>query len=160
MSKKKNIFLILILLIISFSLLGAFFIEYGLNHKPCKLCIYERIPYILAILLITEILFFKKNEKITLLILTLTFTISTVLAFYHFGIEQNFFPELSICNVSNISETLSKEELLDQLKQNNIISCKDVSFRFFGLSLASINTIFSFVLSVIFLKLFLNYEKN
>ena len=156
---KKNIYLILTLFIISFSLLGAFFIEYGLNHKPCKLCIYERIPYILAILLIIEILFFKKNEKITLLILTLTFTISTVLAFYHFGVEQNFFSELSVCNASNISETLSKEELLDQLKQNNV-SCKDVSFRFFGLSLASINTIFSFVLSVIFLKLFLNYEKN
>lgn len=156
---KKKIFLILVLFIISLSLLGAFFIEHVLNHKPCKLCIYERVPYILAILLIIEILFFKKNEKITLLILTLTFAISTVLAFYHFGIEQSFFSELSVCNANNISESLSKDELLDQLKQNNV-SCKDVSFRIFGLSLASINTIFSFVLSVIFLKLYLNYEKN
>ena len=159
MSKKNNIFLILILLVISLSLLGAFFIEYGLNHRPCKLCIYERIPYILAILLIIEFLFFKKNEKITLLILTITFSISTILAFYHFGIEQEFFSELSVCNVKNTSEALSKEDLLSQLKQENI-SCRDVSFKFFGLSLASINTIFSFILSVIFLKLFLNYEKN
>jgi len=159
MSKKNNIFLILILLVISLSLLGAFFIEYGLNHSPCKLCIYERIPYILSILLITEFLFFKKNEKITLLILTITFSISTVLAFYHFGIEQEFFSDLSVCNIKNTSETLSKEDLLNQLKQNNV-SCRDISFKLFGLSLASINTIFSFILSVIFLKLFLNYEKN
>tara|TARA_B110000263_G_C14959481_1_gene351857 strand:- start:112 stop:591 length:480 start_codon:yes stop_codon:yes gene_type:complete len=159
MSKKNNIFLILILLVISLSLLGAFFIEYVLNHNPCKLCIYERIPYILSILLIIEFLFFKKNGKITLLILAITFSISTVLAFYHFGIEQEFFSELSMCNIKNTSEALSKEELLNQLKQNNV-SCRDVTFKLFGLSLASINTIFSFILSVIFLKLFLNYEKN
>ena len=159
MSKKNNIFLILILLVISLSLLGAFFIEYVLNHNPCKLCIYERIPYILSILLIIEFLFFKKNGKITLLILAITFSISTVLAFYHFGIEQEFFSELSMCNIKNTSEALSKEGLLNQLKQNNV-SCRDVSFKLFGLSLASINTIFSFILSVIFLKLFLNYEKN
>jgi len=159
MSKKNNIFLILILLVISLSLLGAFFIEYVLNHNPCKLCIYERIPYILSILLIIEFLFFKKNGKITLLILAITFSISTVLAFYHFGIDQEFFSELSMCNIKNTSEALSKEELLNQLKQNNV-SCRDVTFKLFGLSLASINTIFSFILSVIFLKLFLNYEKN
>jgi len=84
---------------------------------------------------------------------------STALAFYHFGIEQGFFSESLACATGDLSKTLSKEELLQQLKQNSI-SCKDVSFRILGLSLAAINTIFSLVLSFIFLRLFMNYEKK
>ena len=104
-------------------------------------------------------LFIKKYERVTLLILFLVFAISSALAFYHFGIEQGFFSESLACTTGDLSKTLSKEELLLQLKQNSI-SCKDVSFRILGLSLAAINTIFSLVLSVIFLRLFMNYEKD
>ena len=103
--------------------------------------------------------FFKKYERITLLILFLVFISSTTLAFYHFGIEQGFFSESLACSTGDLSKTLSKEEILEQLKQNSI-SCKDVSLRISGLSLAAINTIFSFVLSVIFIKLFRNYGEN
>ena len=84
---------------------------------------------------------------------------SAVLAFYHFGIEQGFFSESLACTTGDLSKTLSKEELLQQLKQNSI-GCKNVSFRMLGLSLAAINTIFSLVLGVIFIRLFMNYEKN
>ena len=160
MSKQSNnVFLIFILAIILLTIISALIIQYWLGHEPCKLCLYQRIPYFLAILLIIKIFFFKKYEKITLLILTLIFVSSTALAFYHFGIEQGFFSESLACTAPDLSKTLSKEQLLEQLKQNNI-SCKDVSFRILGLSLAAINTIFSLVLSVIFIKLFLNYGKN
>ena len=154
---KKILFTLIIF--ISFVLIFAFFIEHKIGHQPCKLCLYERIPYFLAILLITKIIFIKKYEKITLLMLALIFIISTVLAFYHFGIEQGFFNESLVCKTGDLSKTLSKEELLEQLKQNSI-SCKDVSFRIMGLSLAAVNSIFSLVLSAIFIKLFMNYGKN
>ena len=157
--KTNNILLISILFISSATLIAAFIIQYGLGHQPCKLCIYQRIPYILSIFLIIELIFFKRNEKTTLLLLSLIFIISVILAFYHFGIEQGFFTESFVCESVSFSETLTKDQLLEQLKQN-IISCKDVSFKVLGLSLASINVIFSLVLSVIFLKLFLNYGKN
>ena len=159
LKQTNNIFLIVILTIISLTTISALIIQYWLGHEPCKLCLYERIPYFLSMLLIIKILFIKKYEKITLLILFLVFISSTALAFYHFGIEQGFFSESLACTTGDLSKTLSKEELLQQLKQNGI-SCKDVSFRMLGLSLAAINTIFSFVLSVIFIRLFLNYEKN
>jgi len=159
LKKTNNIFLIFILFFILTSLIAAFIIEYVLGHQPCQLCIYERIPYILSIFLILKILFFKRNIKITLLLLSLTFFFSAILAFYHFGIEQGFFVESTACKSKNFSETPSKEMLLEQLKQNNI-SCKDVSFKFLGLSLASINSIFSLALSAIFIRLFINYEKN
>ena len=157
--QSNNIFLIVILTIISSTLISALIIQYWLGHEPCKLCLYERIPYFLSMLLIIKILFIKKYEKITLLILFLVFMSSAVLAFYHFGIEQGFFSESLACTSGDLSKTLSKEELLQQLKLNSI-SCKDVSFRMLGLSLAAINTIFSLILSVIFMRMFMNYGKN
>ena len=158
-NKLNKKFLFSLLIFISLVLISAFIIELKLGHKACKLCLYERIPYFLSTLLLLEILFIKKYEKITLLILSLIFISSASLAFYHFGIEQGFFSESLVCTTENLSKTLSKEELLEQLKRNSI-SCKNVSFRVLGLSLAGINTIFSLTLSVIFIRLFMNYGKN
>ena len=155
-SKKILIYLLGFILLV---LISAFIIEYQLGHKPCKLCIYERVPYFLSILLIGKLFFTRGYEKIILLILFLVFVVSAILAFYHFGIEQGFFKESLSCVAVNFSENLSKEELLNQLEQNSI-SCKDVSFKILGFSLAAINTIFSITLSVIFIKLYINYGKN
>ena len=157
--RTNNIFLIVILAIISFTIISALIVQYWLGYEPCRLCLYERIPYFLSMLLIAKIFFIKKYERITLLILFLVFMSSAALAFYHFGIEQGFFSESLACTTGDLSKILSKEKLLEQLKQNSI-SCKDVSFRILGLSLAAINIIFSLILSVIFIVLFLNYEKN
>ena len=159
MKRSNNIFLIVTFAIILLAIISAVIIQYWLGHEPCKLCLYQRIPYFLAILLIIKIFFFKKYEKITLLILSLIFIGSTALAFYHFGIEQGFFNESLACTAPDVSKTLSKELLMELLKQNSV-SCKDASFKILGLSLAAINTIFSLFLSVIFIKLFLNYGKN
>ena len=159
LKQSNNIFLIIIFAVISLAIISALIIQYWLGHEPCKLCLYERVPYFLSILLIIKMLFFKKHEKITLLIISLVFISGAVLAFYHFGIEQGFFSESFVCKSQNLSENLSKEQLLEQLKQNSI-SCKDASFKILGLSLAAINTIFSLILSVIFVRLFLNYGKN
>ena len=157
--QSNNIFLIIIFAVISLASISALIIQYWLDHEPCKLCLYQRIPYFLAILLIIKIFFFKKYDKITLLILSLIFIGSSALAFYHFGIEQGIFNESLACTTPDVSKTLSKEQLMELLKQNSV-SCKDVSFKILGLSLAAINTIFSLFLSVIFIKLFLNYGKN
>ena len=160
MTKQKNKKILFILLVfISLILISAYIVEHKLGHQPCRLCLYERIPYLISILLIAKIFFIKIYERTTLLLLSLVFVISSILAFYHFGIEQGFFKESLACTNTNLSETLTKQELLKQLNQNTI-GCKNVSFRIFGFSLAAINTIFSLVLSAIFIKLFLNYGKN
>ena len=140
-------------------LVSAFIIEHQLGYEPCKLCLYERIPYFLSMLLIIKMFFIKKYEKVTLLILFVVFMSSAALAFYHFGIEQDFFKESLVCNLDGNITNLSKEDLIKELQQQTV-SCKDVSFRIFGLSLATINTIISLILSVITIKLFLNYGKN
>ena len=159
LKKTNNILLVIILSFISLAIISALLIQHWLGHEPCKLCLYERIPYFLSILLIVKILFIKEYEKITLFILSIVFIGSAALAFYHFGIEQGFFIESPVCESQDLSKILSKEDLLEQIKQNSI-SCKKVSFRVLGLSLAAINTIFSLILSAIFIRLLTIYEKN
>ena len=156
---KNKTTLNLILLFSIFVLLAAYFIQYVLGHQPCNLCLIERIPYILTIIIITLILIFKKFEKIFLLLLTLIFVAATLVSFYHFGIEQEFIKESLVCDLKVQTYSFTKEDLLKELKTKTI-SCKDVTFKVIGLSLASINIIISLILSVITLKLFLNYEKN
>ena len=156
---KNKTTLNLILLFSIFVLLAAYFIQYVLGHQPCNLCLIERIPYILTIIIITLILTFKKFEKVFLLLLTLIFVAATLISFYHFGIEQGFIKESLVCDLKVQTNSLTKEDLLKELKTKTI-SCKDVAFKIIGLSLASINIIISLILSVITLKLFLNYEKN
>ena len=159
MSKKTNTILIFILFGLSVSLISAYIIEYALGHEPCRLCVYQRFPYIVSILLVLSILLIKKNVKIHLLLLSLVSLLGAILAFYHFGIEQGFFNESVVCESQNLQEGLTKQDILKQLKQNTI-SCKDVNFTLFGLSLASINIIVSFILFMIFIRLYRNYEIN
>ena len=159
MNKNINIILLSILSLLIVSVFSAYIIEYGLGHKPCKLCIYQRFPYFISIFIILNIIIIKRYIKISLLMLSLVSLVGSIVAFYHFGIEQGFFNESLVCEVGSLDQNFSTEDLLKQLG-NNAVSCKTVTFRVFGLSLASINTIFSLVLFVIFLKLFRNYENN
>ena len=149
----KIIFLISIISIIS-----AYFIEYVLGHQPCNLCLIERIPYGLAVILIILNYAFKKYEYFTILLLILIFTFSFIVSIYHFGIEQGFFEESSVCGLKNVTDTISKEELLKQLGKKTI-SCKDVTFKIFGLSLTSINIIISSIIITVLAKIYINYEK-
>ena len=155
---KNKTTLNIILLISIIALASAYFIEYILGYKPCNLCLIERIPYFVAILFILASLIINKLEKIILVMLGLIFLASTILSFYHFGIEQGFFNESLVC-ITNSSKDLTKDQLLEQLNQNTI-GCKNVTFRLLGLSLATINYIFSIILSAIFAVLFLKYGKN
>ena len=147
----------LVLFISLISIISAYFIEYILGHQPCNLCLIERIPYALSIILIILNYTFIKNEKFTILLLILVFTFSFIISFYHFGIEQSFFKESSVCGLKNASDIISKEELLKQL-QVKIISCKDVTFKIFGFSLTTVNMILSLFLTFLLTKIFINYE--
>ena len=160
MSQLKNkTTLNLILFFSIFALGAAYFVQYILGHKPCNLCLIERLPYISSIIIILLGLILKKFEKFIFILLALIFISATTISFYHLGIEQGFFKESLVCGSNIEINNLTKENLLKEL-QKITTSCKDVDFRLFGLSLATINTIISFILSVITFKIFFNYEKN
>jgi|TARA_B110000914_G_C15298298_1_gene369849 disulfide bond formation protein DsbB len=156
-SKDKKFILNGILIFSIFSLSAAYFIQYLLGHKPCNLCLIERIPYFAAVILVSFIFIINRFEKIISIIVLLFFLFGAVVSFYHFGIEQGFFSESLVCNLGK-ADNLSKEELLKQLESSSIVSCKDVTFAFLGISLATINTIISMLLSGIMIKVIKNYD--
>ena len=151
-------FLRVILFISLISITSAFYIEYILGYQPCNLCLIQRIPYGLSIILIIVNYFLKKDKKFIILLLTLIFSFSFLISFYHFGIEQGFFEESAICGLNNAAEIISKEEILKQL-QTKTVNCKDVTFRIFGFSLTTFNMFFSLILIFLLVKIFKNYEK-
>ena len=156
---KYRRFLNLILFFSIFALISAYFIQYILGHQPCNLCLIERIPYISAVIMILLCFYLKKFEKVALIFLSLIFFLATILSFYHFGIEQGFIKESLVCALDDGDKILNPEELLKKLKEKTV-SCKDVTFKIFGLSLATINIFISLILSIINMKLYLKYEKN
>ena len=149
-----------LIFIISFvSIITAFFIEYILGHQPCNLCLIERIPYGLSLILIIMTYATKINEKFIILLLILIHIFSFIISIYHFGIEQGYFEESAVCGLKNATNLISKEEILIQLSKQTI-SCKDVTFRIFGLSLTSINIIMRLLIIIISTKVYTKYEKN
>ncbi len=153
-----NTYLKIIFFISLISILSALFIEYVLGHQPCNLCLIQRIPYGLNIILISLNYFLKKNEKFIILLLILVFSFSLIISFYHFGIEQGFFKESAVCGLKNVTEIISKEEILKQL-QSKTVNCKDVTFRIFGFSLTTFNIFISLIFVFLLVKIFKNYEK-
>ena len=155
----KKLLIKIIFLVSILALASAFFIEYILGHQPCNLCIFERIPYLLAIIIILLNFKFNQFEKFFILLLVIVFLFGAILSLYHLGIEQGFIQESLVCDLKSGSNLLSKEEILKQLQEKNV-SCKDVTFKIFGLSLTSYNILISLLFSISIGKIYLNYEKN
>ena len=155
---KKNLFTGIFL--ISFiALISGYFIESILGHQPCNLCVYERIPYFLAILIVLINYKYNKLEKYLILSLAIIFLIATILSLYHLGIEQGFIQESLLCDLEKGANIVDKDEILKQLQQKSI-SCKDVTFKVFGLSLTNYNIIISLLLTIGLTKIYFGYEKN
>ena len=149
-------FYIIIFSLSFFSLIAALYVEYILGFKPWRLCIYQRIPYAIAIL-ISLIAFFIGNRNILLIILGLTFLSGILLSGYHVSIEKGIIEPIFSCTGENI-KALEKEEILKSL--NNIQpDCKDADFSIFGFSLATLNFIISFVLTIVIVYIF-KYAKK
>lgn len=160
MTNIKNKFILNSILIFSVLALGlAYFIQYVLNHLPCNLCLIERIPYLVTVILLSFFLIFNKFRRIILIIIAASFIFGTIISGYHIGIEQGIFNESFVCNLKNDLNILSSDQLLKELTKKTV-SCKDITFRFFGFSLATFNAIISLILSVIIINIIRDYEKN
>ena len=156
---SKDLLIKFIFFVSIIALISAFFIEYILGHQPCNLCVLERIPYFLAIVIVLFNFKFIQFEKIFILLLTIIFLAGTFLSLYHLGIEQGFIEESLVCDLKSGSNLLSKEEILKQLQEKSV-SCKDVTFKIFGLSLTSYNILISLLITVGTGKIYFNYDKN
>jgi len=141
-----------ILIISILALTSAYFIEYFLGYQPCNLCLLERIPYALSIIIILVSYTIRFNDKYVLLVLIVIFILSALLSIYHFGIEQELIEESFVCSTKD-NLNLNKEQLLQELQKMNI-SCKNVAFTIFGLSLTTYNILLSVIISATLIKIY------
>ena len=146
------------LIFFSFTALSfAYFVEFILDHEPCNLCKIERIPYIGSIIIISFLIFTNRWEKILLSVTLLLFIFGAVTSIYHVGIEQGIFSESLLCELGLNTNIQNSDDLLKSLEKTTI-SCKDVTFKIFGLSLATFNAFLSIVISYILIKLIIKNE--
>jgi disulfide bond formation protein DsbB len=113
----------------------------------------ERIPYVLAIIILILNYNFENDQVFYSVLLLLVFLFSFIISLYHLGIEQGLIDESSICE-SNNKNLITKEEILNSFQEIRI-SCKDVTFRIFDLSLTTYNIIISIILFLISKKIYL-----
>ena len=153
---QQNLFLTLLIFKVLI-ILSAIYIEYILKVPACNLCLYQRIPYYLSILILFYIVFNKSTNIILIISLAILMFVNIVLSIYHVGVEQQIISEPMLCRSnSNIQNV---DQLLENLKNNTFISCKDVNFTFLGFSLASINVLISSILAYFYVLIILNVEK-
>ena len=151
---KKETYQLLLFLISLSALLFAFAVQYLLGYQPCNLCLIERIPYALALIILLLNYKFKKDQNFYSVLLILIFLFSLLISIYHFGIEQGLIDETSICSQNNTELLMNKEKILESLKKITI-NCKDVSFRIFELSLTSYNIIISLIMILMSIQIYL-----
>ena len=150
---KKDNFLQILFVLSIIILTSTFVIEYGFGFKPCNLCIIERIPYGLAIIILVLNYSFSQNQLFFSVLLILVFLFSILISVYHFGIEQGFIDESTICVSQNLN-LITKEDILKSLKEVRV-SCKDVAFKIFGFSLTTYNMFISMLMFLLSTKIYL-----
>lgn len=151
--KKPFFAFLLVFGVSSLTIGGAFFFEYGLNLKPCKLCLEQRYPYYVAMVVagIMAFLSFKQHSprliNIMLIMLMVIFIISAGMGAYHAGVEWRLWAGPQNCGVTTGENIAQVNDFLKQLDQTRVVSCEDAAWRFLGLSLAGWNVIISLIIA-------------
>ena len=149
---KENNYL-QILFIFSILVLGtALIIEYIFGYQPCNLCKIERIPYLLSIIILVVNYLFRGNQNFYGILLILIFSFSFIISVYHLSIEQGFINESTVCETKSFN-LLTREDILNSLRELNV-SCKNLAFKIFGLSLTTYNILASILMLLLSIKIY------
>lgn len=134
-----------------FALAFAYTAQYGFDLQPCILCLYQRWPYRIAIVLAALAFILARpapgGARALLALCAVAFTICACIALYQVGIEERWWIGTEKCVGAPLSG-LNADELLDKIKSAPIVKCDDVQFRFLGLTLAAYNGLFALGLAV------------
>lgn len=150
LSKKYFIFQpsLLALIFASIALLVALYMQYILNLHPCHLCIMQRYGFGITLILALLGLYFKKNNNILILIcLSLLFTI--FIAFWHIGIEAQWWAASLECSGMTKNIGSLQEELDNILKNTPTAACDQVSPKTLGITLVQWSFLYGLVSFII-----------
>jgi disulfide bond formation protein DsbB len=144
------------------ALATVFVFQFGFGILPCILCLWQRLPHAIAILL-GGIGFglsraadparqrFRATPWATYTalagLLLIDYLANTGLAAFHIGVEQHWWAGTEACT-GGAATGLSAEQLSAQLMATPIAHCDQIAWSLFGISLAGFNFILSFALSI------------
>ena len=124
----------------------ALYFEIFQDYEACHLCLLQRIPYIIMII-IGALGVLRPQFILFCITLTLVTTVaSTLLALYHVGVEQNLWDSISACKSTAIGH-ISVEELKKSLLERPALSCANIEWSVFGISMAGYNSLYSLFLA-------------
>ena len=129
-------------------LLGALGFQYLGDLPPCKLCIWQRWPHLVAVLCGAAVLV-TAYRPLALLGALAALTTAGV-GIYHTGVEKGWWEGPSTCTAGEIAG-MSADDLLESILATPVIRCDDILWEMFGLSMASWNAIISMGLALIWL---------
>ena len=130
-------------------LLGAFFFQHVVGLAPCKLCIWQRWPHAVAVLIGVVALAFGSRVLAWLGALAALATASVGL--YHTGVEKGWWEGPSTCTSSGAGN-LSANDFFDKVINAPLIRCDEIAWQMLGLSMASYNAIFATVLATFWIR--------
>ena len=138
-------------------ILAAYYFEYIGGFSPCKLCYWQRYPHFMNSLIFPLFYFFPMRSLIFIGMGSML--VSTILAFYHVGVEQKYWSGPNSCSNTSI-EGLTTDQLLDQIMSTPIVRCDEIAWELIGISMAGWNVLISFCLFFIWLYCYLKKQIN
>jgi disulfide bond formation protein DsbB len=136
-----------------FSLGFALISQYRFGLAPCVLCIYQRWPYVVVGVLGLIIMVALRNKpKLAAAFMALaaiTFFTNMGIATFHVGVEQKWWAGLKTCSQPDfLGQDMSLEELEAMIMAAPVVTCGDIPWSLFGLSMAAYNVILSFIYGI------------
>ncbi|MES2215055.1 MAG: disulfide bond formation protein B [Pseudomonadota bacterium] len=130
----------------------AFFTEYVLGFPPCKLCLYQRLPFVGLIKLSLCGIFAPKLRGTWTLFTVMTILIAIAISGYHTGVERGVFEASDRCNPDiQMPDSLSASDIRDMLYAKSVATCTKPPFKVLMLSMTEWNLLFNIGLLVIVL---------
>lgn len=133
----------------TFALTFAYVSQYGFGLQPCILCLYQRWPYRLIIMLglLVFALAYRRNPalsipRVLLWLCVLAFIADAGIALFQVGVEQQWWQGTEKCVGASLAG-LTAEEMLAKIKAAPVVRCDEVQFEFLGLSMAAYNGLFA-----------------
>ena len=140
---------IIIFFLSVFAISSALIAEYIFHILPCQMCLNQRYPYYFIISIFIVFYFIKKTSNMWFYILIeLAVLYGLFYSVWHVGIEQNLLTGPSSCS-RKLEKANSVGDLKEQILNQSIINCNEITWSLFGLSVATLNSLLLFFLLLI-----------
>lgn len=130
-------------------LVGALCFQYLGGLAPCHLCLLQRWPHAIAILI--GLLILALPRRGLALVAALVLVAGAGIAAYHVGVEQHWWAGPTSCTAPEPG-SLSAADLLRQIEATPVVACDQIAWSLFGISMAGWNLLASLALAVLWLR--------